>query len=84
MRMHHGHALSLVIDQLTDVGFAVLPRWLLLRAYDQERVTKAIWRDVKERLAEEEVPTKQIWVSEIPEGFLLVRADYAESLETKI
>lgn len=52
MITRHQNELLSRLEQVTDIGYAVIRKPELLLWYDQERVTKNIWRDIYEKWLE--------------------------------
>lgn len=73
MLKRHDDALMAHIDQLARLGWAELQRWQLLLWYEQQRVTKRIWRDIEDRyLALTALETADLAVRQSEDGRFLV------------
>ena len=49
MHIHHSYELSNRLDRIVTVGVSEIRKSELLLWYDQERVSKGIWRDILEK-----------------------------------
>ena len=52
MKREHRYALQLKLDQLWYEGWVRFDRWELLSFFEQERVTRSVWRDIEDMWAE--------------------------------
>ena len=45
-------ALEFRLDQVEDIGFALITFEEILRWFDRQRITKGVWQDIQDRWAE--------------------------------
>jgi hypothetical protein len=80
MKPYLRNAVEAALDELAAEKKVVIPRWVLLRAYGQERMSKSIWRDVQQRLEDEGVNPKSVQVLTSEASYTLVLGQHLSSL----
>jgi len=76
MIKRHEDALAQRFDAVVDKGFAFIEWWELYRWYGLERISKAVWRDLRDRFVEAaDDKSAELWVYEATNGIMLIHSD---------
>jgi hypothetical protein len=85
MLRRHADILMHRIETLADKGFVFVEFRELTRWYDMARVTKSIWRDLKERF-DEVTPDAdtELYIYQTINGVLLIHSDGLKKITVKM
>ena len=73
-------------DAVANLGFAYIDWWELYLWYGMERLSKAVWRDLRNRFAETagEEDGAELWIYEADKGLLLIHSDNLKKISDKV
>jgi hypothetical protein len=74
MLKRHEDALMQRFDALSNKGFTFIQWWELNDWYDIDRISKKVWRDLRDRFVEEDA-NAELYIYEVSEGILLINSD---------
>ena len=87
MLKRHEDALMQRFDTVAKRGFAYIDWWELYLWYGMERLSKAVWRDLRDRFAEV-IPAKsaaELYIYDsAPDGLLLIHSDGLKKISAKL
>lgn len=85
MLKHHEDALKHHIDAVAWKGFSFVEWWQLKAWYGLERLSKNVWRDLRDRFDEAaEDNTAELWIYEAETGIMLIHSDGLQKISDKV
>lgn len=82
MLKRHEDALMTRIDQVTHRGWAHIAWWEAYLWYGAERISKKVWRDLRDRFSEEN--DGELHICEDDAGFLLLHNNALTDISKKL